>query len=101
MNAELRPLRKLNSIEKLLLRFRRCPTCHKKLVMIHEQKAANWHNQPAGLGMPVGRGGYGSHDGMMTGNITKLRNQRIPHCPGCQHTFVHGWIYPSLEQSAT
>ena len=61
----------------------------------HED-VARWHNQPTGLKQVVGRGGYGSQDGMLTGTVTKLGHQKIPHYPACRHTFIHGWIYTLL-----
>lgn len=97
MPDEQRPLRQLSRIEKLLVKLGRCPTCRRKLISISHEEIKSWHNNPAGFRVPVGRAGYGSHDGMQTGNITQLSHQKIPHCAGCQHTFVHGWIYPATK----
>jgi len=97
MDNEQRPLRRLKGFERLLIRLGRCPSCHKKLVPMPQEKIEAWHGNPAGLGKGyAGQTGIGASR-MMRGNIIKLSHQKIPHCPSCQHTFIHGWVYPAAE----
>lgn len=62
-----------------------------------QEKIETWHGNPAGLGkVRNGPTGVGASR-MMKGNIIQLNHPKIPHCPGCKHTFIHGWIYPTDE----
>jgi hypothetical protein len=95
MIDEQKPLRQLGRVEGLLIKLRRCPTCYKALALVHQDQIASWHSQSTGLMMPSGRGCFGGPASASADHNVKLRHQKIPHCPACQHTFIHGWIYPA------
>ena len=94
MSAERRPLRHLKRFERLLARLGRCPTCHRQLASVPHDDVASWHNQPHGIVKTTGAFGASGHGRMQRGYITQLHHRKIPYCPKCQHTFIHGWIYP-------
>ena len=95
MSDERQPLRQLKRFERLLVRLGRCPTCHRQLTSVTHEDVASWYSHP-GLGIFY-RAGASSQGRMLTGHITKLSHRKIPHCPGCQYTFIHRWIYPVAD----
>lgn len=98
MNDEQRPLRQLSRIGRLLVRRRRCPTCLKKLASVPHDQIASWSNTPRGMGTFGNSFTASSFGRSRVGHVTQVRHGKIPHCPRCQHTFVHGWIFPANAQ---
>jgi|GEM_PF-1841554 hypothetical protein len=97
MKDEPRPLRQLGSVEKILVKLRRCPTCHKRLTSVPYDQTAGWNDIPASVGKGLNGATAASFGRSRVGHVTQLRDGKTPHCPGCGHTFVHGWIYPAAE----
>ena len=94
MSTQPRPLRKLKRWGRVLIRLGKCPTCGGRLDALSQQDVAAWHNYPP-PGFVSRQWGAGSHGRMMKGHIIELHKSKIPHCPSCNHTFVHGWVYPA------
>ena len=98
MSDEVRPIRQLTGIDRLRLRFGRCPSCKGKLAAVPQEDVESWHYVHSGTRRSHGGHGLGSQDGIMTGHNVNLRKRKIPHCPKCGHLFHHGWIYPVTPQ---
>jgi len=98
MTKERRPLRQLSQVDRLLVRVGRCPTCRKKLASVPHDQTASWTNIPAGLGKAVNSATSLPFSHTKMGHVTQFHHGKIPHCPECQHTFVHGWIYPAMPE---
>lgn len=99
MRDNLRPLRELRPVERLLVKLRRCPTCHKKLGSVPQDQIANWSNSPGGMGTFSNSFAASSFGRSRVGHVTQFRHGKVPHCPGCQYTFIHGWIYPNKQRA--
>jgi len=95
MNDELRPVRQLGRVEKILVKLHQCPTCHKRLTSVPFDQITGWNDLPETIGKGLNGATATSFGRSRVGHVTQLRKGKIPHCPRCQHTFIHGWIYPS------
>ena len=98
MKDEIRPLRQLKRFEKLRVWLGRCPTCNGAVERVPQDDIASWHNFPP-PGYVSRQWGAGAEGRMMKGHITQLQHRKIPRCPKCNHTFVHGWIYPAAANA--
>jgi hypothetical protein len=94
MTNDPRPLRQLSRVERLKVRLGRCPTCHKRLTSVCLDQAAGWSDAPVGVGMSINQHVASSYGRSRVGHIAEVQRLKVPHCPRCSHTFVHGWIYP-------
>ena len=97
MTEEQRPLRQLGRIDRLLVRLDRCPTCRGRLKALPTKYVTAWTRSNTGLGSSTQQS---LNPGVQLPSMTHvdLHNRKIPHCPECQHTFMHGWIYPVDKQ---
>lgn len=96
MTDEQRPLRRLSRIERLLVKLGRCPTCKGRVRALPIDSVSAWTRTNSGLGSSTQQS---LNPGVQLPGMTHidLHNRKIPHCAGCQHTFVYGWIYPTGE----
>jgi len=98
MKDEPRPLRQLRNVEKILVKLRLCPTCHKRLTSVPSEQTAGWNDFPSAIGKSLNGPTAAAFGRSKVGHGTQLRHGKTPHCPGCGYTFAHGWIYPVDNQ---